>query len=403
MSYEIVAVAPLGGENGVTPTYSYDPLDDGADCEHEGRLTYGRILRKEINGKSLCVDARRISPRRPDSHPIIRDKLKEWKEKALAAIDDWVRRRGFIDEQTYVASAVEPSIKSAENITDEQRRKLGEKEKARVRFFSENITHIPHSDFIDALKKCCELFQHMYPDNEFLKISKTSLKSESSDRWVEDIAIEEGFLKIPERSLSTHQTKKKEIREKIYFKVDDGMYTGSQFSDEYEKLQVYICPFIAGGDEWGDGIIGLPSISKKNVVYFICSKNRRVTHKLLWKEGKIIFSAENHVSINDAINEDRQKTVIFIYHSLMEKNGVTVPFYFDHKLADDRSWELTHGMLGGLHLHPDWYVDKFFEEKAGPSTEYIEGCEKSQGNFTNNYLEGFRETCPSRPQWKLEW
>lgn len=404
MSYEIVAAAPFGGGNGAAATYSYDPLDDGADCEHEGRLTYGRILRKDINGKSLCVDGRRIfarSPEKPSSHPIIPQKLEEWKEKALAALDDW-EQHGSLDPGAPITTA-------------DEKRQICEKAKASVQFFVDNVRHISYLEFLEALNQCCYLFKEMYPDDKFVKISTTSLESIKSDRWVEDVAVEKGFLDIPERNLNTQTLKKNNIRETIFFRVDDGMYTGSQFILNMmveENLRVYVCPFISGGDnlrktflekleeEAGDDFLS------ETLLYFINSVTSRVTHEVSVVEGKAnIYEVFKTI---DAIKKNARNIICIIYHSLMEWDlgPKALPFYFDHKVADEVSWNSRDvgaefsWMFAGLHL-PINMVMNGNNDIGLSGTVFIEGCGKSQGNLECNFMH--HESCPSRPQWHLEW
>jgi hypothetical protein len=312
--------------------------------------------------------------------------------------------------------------------------------KADVSSFAKNITHVSHSKFMEALEKCCELFHEMYPDDNFVKISTTSLDSSKSDRWVEDIAIEEGFLKIPERQIENQQLKK--TRQQVKFKVEDGMYSGKQFVHDMQefkddiqtkkRVQVYICPFISGGEFFRDRF--LHSITpckfydskeevksiKEITIFFICSVNTRVTHILSWNGDEPHISDVN-MDINEIDENKAQFPVRFIYHSLMEKNEEAVPFYFDHKLADTTSWDCwgteMSWMFAGYHL-PLTYHDnnettnscKVYDPKKNkfidrPCTLYIKGCESSQGNYEGVLHEGpvpQGPSCPVRPRWTLK-
>ena len=159
--------------------YTYAPDDDGADCEHDGELVYGKILRRKENGKTQCVDGRRFFkrlPPKPDSHPIIPELLTRWKDTTLTTLE---------------------GLRGDNGNTDILRDKLIEKLKSDVIFFHENLVHVSHEAFVAALKSCCDVFDDMYPSTDFVKISTTALNSEKSDRWVEDVAIYELFLKIP--------------------------------------------------------------------------------------------------------------------------------------------------------------------------------------------------------------
>jgi hypothetical protein len=110
----------------------------------------------------------------------------------------------------------------------------------------------------------------------------------------------------------------------------------------------------------------------------------------------------------------------FIYHSLMEKEKKSVPFYFDHKLADTTSWDWDtemSWMFAGYHL-PLTYHDnnettnscKVYDPKKNkfidrPRTLYIKGCESSQGNYEGVLHEGLvpqGPSCPVRPRWTLK-
>jgi len=392
--------------------YSYDLFDDGADCAHDGHLVYGKIIRKKEKGESMCVDGRKFfarSPVIPKPHPIIQSKLEEWKTKSLLALDDTALAgyEGYVDDA---------EIKQM---------------KADVLFFAENITHVSHSKFMEALKECCELFHKMYPDGHFVKISTTSLDSYKSDRWVEDIAIEEGFLKIPERQIENQQSKK--TRQQVKFKVEDGMYSGKQFVDDMQefeddiqtqkRVQVYICPFISGGQFFRDRF--LDSINpkyfdseeevksiKEITIFFICSVNPRVTH-ILWWNGDEPHISDVNMDIKKIDLYKAQFPVRFIYHSLMEKEKKAVPFYFDHKLADEVSWDWyseISWMFAGYHL-PLTYHDnnettnscKVYDDEERkyidrPCTLYIEGCESSQGHNEGMY----DSPCPDRPWWTLK-
>ena len=383
--------------------YSYDLFDDGADCAHDGHLVYGKIIRKKEKeeGKSMCVDGRKFfarSPVIPKPHPIIQSKLEEWEKNSLRAL----------------AGALVDNVDDAE-ITQM---------KADVSSFAKNITHVSHFKFMEALEKCCELFHEMYPDDNFVKISTTSLDSSKSDRWVEDIAIEEGFLKIPERQIENQQLKK--TRQQVKFKVEDGMYSGKQFVHDMQefkddiqtkkRVQVYICPFISGGEFFRDRF--LHSITpckfydskeevksiKEITIFFICSVNKRVTHILSWNGDEPHISDVN-MDINEIDKNEAQFPVRFIYH----------------KLADKTSWDCwgteMSWMFAGYHL-PLTYHDnnettnscKVYDPKKNkfidrPCTLYIKGCESSQGNYEGVLHEGLvpqGPSCPVRPRWTLK-
>lgn len=83
-----------------------------------------------------------------------------------------------------------------------------------------------------------------------------------------------------------------------------------------------------------------------------------------------------------------------------------LPFYFDHKVADEMSWGSQDvgaefsWMLAGLHLPIDMNGDNDIDLSG---TVFIKGCGKSQGNLECNLGPADHKPCPSRPQWKLKW
>jgi hypothetical protein len=408
--------------------YSYDLFDDGADCEHDGELVYGKILRRKENGKTQCVDGRRFFkrlPPKPDSHPIIPELLTIWKDTTLTTLE---------------------GMRGDNGNTDILRDKLIEKLKSDVIFFYENLVHVSHEAFVAALKSCCDVFDDMYPSTDFVKISTTALNSEKSDRWVEDVAIYEGFLKIPEREVANQSSKKK--RKQVKFKIEDGMYSGMQFVEAMEEdvMKVYICPFISGGDflmdpnrRWEIVEIVERLYRKYNDVYkiyFIRSTDKQVTHVVEGVEWEFGGGVEWEVTKNTRnldwcdldIDEPSDHTIRFIYHSLMEKDGMAVPFYFDHKLADQTSWDREphkphkifrytipedtnmSWMFAGFHAPYDPWPKALRHysgdaARALSSTNFIKGCEaETQGNmesFPSSEFEIERK-CPSRLPWKLE-
>lgn len=424
MSYELVRAPPK--EETIEETYSYDPLDDGTDCEHVGHLTYGNILRTKINGRPVCVDGR-IKPRasgtpytslfppKPAAHPIKPEKLDEWKEKSLVALDQLSKQPhipfgGFFSQ------------------SQEQLRAWIEQQKKSVVFFAKNLTHVSHEKFVEALGSCCLFFHFLYSDRDFLKISSTSLESYKSERWVEDIAIEKRFLRIPERSFATRPNKKKIMLKTVNFKVEDGMYSGSQFLQalQHGNFQVYICPFISGGKYFREQFIAKtedsvedPEVLKKYTVFFVRSTDALVTHTLSWNNsGRARIHDVKTEMTGYNIDTSNENHIVFIYHSLMEDdNGKAIPFYFDHKLADEISWDWDVAdadfswMFAGLHLPPYYafsadgectekrevYDNAKGEEVLKPYTPYIKGCEGAQGSMD----EIFNGPCPDRPAWHL--
>jgi hypothetical protein len=305
---------------------------------------------------------------------------------------------------------------------------------------------VSHEAFVAALKSCCDVFDDMYPSTDFVKISTTALNSEKSDRWVEDVAIYEGFLKIPEREVANQSSKKK--RKQVKFKIEDGMYSGMQFVEAMEEdvMKVYICPFISGGDflmdpnrRWEIVEIVERLYRKYNDVYkiyFIRSTDKQVTHVVEGVEWEFGGGVEWEVTKNTRnldwcdldIDEPSDHTIRFIYHSLMEKDGMAVPFYFDHKLADQTSWDREphkphkifrytipedtnmSWMFAGFHAPYDPWPKALRHysgdaARALSSTNFIKGCEaETQGNmesFPSSEFEIERK-CPSRLPWKLE-
>ena len=403
--------------------YSYDLFDDGADCEHDGELVYGKILRRKENGKTQCVDGRRFFkrlPPKPDSHPIIPELLTRWKDTTLTTLE---------------------GLRGDNGNTDILRDKLIEKLKSDVIFFYENLVHVSHEAFVAALKSCCDVFDDMYPSTDFVKISTTALNSEKSDRWVEDVAIYEGFLKIPERGVANQPSKKK--RKQVKFKIEDGMYSGMQFAEAMEEdvMKVYICPFISGGDFLMD-----PNRRREIVeiverlyrkyndvykIYFIRSMDKQVTHVVEGVEWDVMDEqygqpewkvTKNTRNLDLDKDEPSDHTIRFIYHSLMEKDGMAVPFYFDHKLADQTSWDREPDDMDDTNMSEDTNMSWMFAGFHAPwpkalrhysgdaaralsSTNFIKGCEaETQGNmesFPSSEFEIERK-CPSRLPWKLE-
>ena len=397
--------------------YTYAPDDDGTDCEHDGELVYGKILRRKENGKTQCVDGRRFFkrlPPKPDSHPIIPELLTRWKDTTLTTLEGLRGDNGNTDILRDNA-------------------KLIEKLKSDVIFFYENLVHVSHEAFVAALKSCCDVFDDMYPSTDFVKISTTALNSEKSDRWVEDVAIYEGFLKIPEREVANQSSKKK--RKQVKFKIEDGMYSGMQFAEAMEEdvMKVYICPFISGGDYFRDSFINKLYQNDSDVrykIYFIRSTDKQVTHVVEGVEWEFGGGVEWEVTKNTRnldwhdldIDEPSDHTIRFIYHSLMEKDGMAVPFYFDHKLADQTSWDREPDdmddtnmswMFAGFHTpYYPWPAAlrhySGYTARALSGTNFIKGCEaETQGNITKNFPNSefdikTERQCPSRLPWKLE-
>ena len=168
-------------ERTMSVSFSYDPLDDATDCDHKTDLQYGGIIRYERDADTTeCFSLEGFKgPPEPDQHPILSEKLEEWRQNALKY----------------------SPAKYAETIN----------------FFAKNLTHVSHSDFLSALQRCFQSFAKLYPPSEFIAISDTSLKSKKSDRWVEDLAIRHGFFKIPERQIARREKKKTHAKKKLYY------------------------------------------------------------------------------------------------------------------------------------------------------------------------------------------
>lgn len=113
-------------------------------------------------------------PPKPDPHPIIPEKLEEWKQEAL-------------------------------------KKAPTEKMKEKIEFFAKNVTHVSFEMFTESLKSCFERLKELFPQHE--PFSVTEVGSEKSDRWVEDLVLQKKWVKIPEKwtEIQNFKSNKKKV------------------------------------------------------------------------------------------------------------------------------------------------------------------------------------------------
>lgn len=386
--------------------YTWNPLDEATDCEHLSALAYGNIFRLKEDEKT-CVDARKIYkmlpkegvpahddiayepsfPPKPDPHPIIPEKLEEWKQKAL-------------------------------------KKAPTKKIKEKIEFFAKNVTHVSFEMFTNSLKSCFTRLKELFPQHE--PFSVTEVDSEKSDRWVEDLVLQEEWVKIPEKW--TKEQKCKSNKKKVYFKSEDAMYSGSSFADSVMKIKkfpfVYVCPYVTGGIYLNSIFLEELKMATResdfepevDKILFVSAESGLCTHEISsvkekeyidydYDRNKSIFrwitkrwEFVEHDPKKTSITDPGEKAVVFVYFKIMESpEREAIPFYFDHKVADDYSWGNDHEespdyswMFAGMHEIPLTIYDNHQE-----TTFFIEGCPNFQGNL--DAREG--QACPARPPW----
>ena len=367
--------------------YTWNPLDDGTDCVHASALAYGNIFRTKRDDR-VCHDGRKIHrtlseknvpvpvhdnvaytpsyPPKPLSYPINRLNLEKWKQEAL-------------------------------------KKASSEKMKRNIRFFANHVKHVPFETFTHSLGLCFKRFKKLFPRHEYFSV--TPVDSEKSDRWVEDIALEYEWITIPEEWIGTWTD-----TEKVFFKSEDAMYSGSSFADDVMKIDhfpfVYVCPYVAGGVYFDTVILEELRFStraskveaKVKKIFFVSAESGLCTHeiKAVNEATQWEFVEHNPMTV---ITDPEEKAIVFIYFNIMQTSpeGEAIPFYFDHKVADDYSWGNNHEvspdyswMFAGLHEIP---VDLY--SGAQEKTSFIDGCSAFQGNLQEKEDQG----CPARPPW----
>jgi hypothetical protein len=269
------------------------------------------------------------TPPRPEKHPIDRDKLEEWRKHAVVAAS-----------------------------TDE--------EVDRINYFANNVRNISFEEFIKALKACFKRLKQIYPEDRYEIILQNKLKPTgnqrgNSERWLAELVNHECMYDIPK----DHPTRwgSKQV---VNVFIEDAIYTGDSHymrmsgPDRRKAMPsnrprseniVSIVPYVTRR--------GFDNPLVKCVTDFFV--NAETGEPLVKDEGDDVVTSVDMRGPND-VKEVRDANKMIIY---FEDMG-TIPFYFDHKLADLASWaELW--MFRGFH------TSRTGRTGAG-RTVFIEGC-----------------------------
>lgn len=370
--------------------FTYHSGDKGEGCVHDksfGRLTIGNILRKNVgavcvNGASEELKDVRPSryvpyePKKPESHPINKVRLEEWKTNALKT--------------------------NPPDMEEEIDR------------FVSVVRHVGHEEFLKALTKCFEKFYEIFPKNDYTHVLLNDVDEKSekrlrSEKWVAEVVNHEGLYdlsvggkahyeyeneegNLKTRAIQQDMDKTKEI---IKFMVDDAIFSGGTFRDLDYTPPVYIVPYVQSFKR----LMKTKRNPLSYAAFFVNATTGTVTRRTAKKPDGMTFSPVEFLKIwkNKELLDrlfGRWLHVIVIYaEEIVDSDSVPIPFYFDHKVADAPSWQSDYWKLRGYHEEstiPDPEIER---------TPFISGCEeKKDVEADEEYLRGEKSyTCPYPP------
>ena len=276
------------------------------------------------DGSAADEDKLRIrgDPAIPQSHPIIRRKLVEWKAAALRNLENH-------DHDDFNG----------------------------IKHFARHLRHISFLELKLALAKCFSRLYTEFPEDAYTFALNntteynTDKQSGNSEAWMGDIVGSEGLIAEEERQ-------EMDDRQLVKVFVEDAVYSGGSLASTYQDPtkcpDVYIVPYVKDLTE----IAELVRVPKQLV--FMNARSSEITEIVRTRQrgGRDILTFEP-ISRGDI----GESSIVLYFEEL-----IGVPFYFDHKLADFNSWGSSLWMFAGFHCDPA-------KDEKVARTNFIAGCE----------------------------
>jgi hypothetical protein len=310
----------------------------------------------------------RHDPAIPQSHPIITKKLEEWKHAAL--------KKAIHDDYT----------------TNQ------------IKAFAHDLRYVSFACFKSALEHCFVCLKKTFHPSEYgyallNKNDYSSLNKGNSEAWMADIVAYEKWIveAIPsKKTINVDARRDKKVKQVLNVFVEDACYLASSLGTTFQEgcgdgefeyfPHVYIVPYVANM-EYIDMLIQM----RRDFVYMnaasgvitkcVHTRDRSVSRRQ--GDYRVIKTFEP-ISLSEV---DFAKTSIVLYYEEM----LGIPFYFDHKLADSKSWPHALWMFKGFHSSDD----EFCTTMPLARTNFIAGCESPPPDNPRDKNQPYE--CPAPP------